>query len=498
MSDFLITTEPIVAHDWADTMRDPSAGAFVAFEGWVRNWHDGRAVEGLEYEAFAEMAASEGQRLLDETRRRFAIQGARAVHRTGSLAVGDCAIWIGVTAAHRQEAFLACRWIMDTIKERLPVWKKEFFSEGTPVWVHAASGSASAEADPAAEPYYQRQVSLPMVDAAGQRRLSDAQVLVIGAGGLGCPALQYLAAAGVGQLTIVDGDCVELSNLHRQILFTAADIGRNKATVAAERLRLLNPHISLRAVDDAATAETLPSLLAGCAVVLDGTDNFETKYTVHDLAWQAGVPLVQASVYQLDGWVQVFDPRFPENGCFRCLWPEVPPAGAVCNCAEAGVLGVTPGLLGVWQATEVLKLLLDAPSQLGAETLHVNVLDGTSFRIGREPRPDCACQEGASWPTPPTGLLFPGRTARELRKHARTVDLREAAERVVRPVNLPEAIHAPRAQWPELVQHLAADSPVVLCCAAGVRSRICLAELGYPKNWFAWTRSIEEWATIQT
>ena len=495
MSDFHITDAPIVAADLVGELRDPTAGAFVAFEGWVRSRHDGREVRGLAYEAFAELALAEGQRLLCEARQRFAITAAKAVHRTGSLAIGDCAIWVGVTAPHRQEAFLAARWIMDAIKERLPVWKKEFFSEGDSAWVHAASGSASAAEEPAEQPLYRRQVTLPMLGSAGQRKLADARVLVVGAGGLGCPALQYLAGAGVGQLTIVDGDCVEESNLHRQILFNINDLGRNKATAAAERLRLLNPYVRIRAVDDAATVETLPALLASCEVVLDGTDNFESKYAIHNLAWQAGVPVVQASVYQLDGHLQVFNPRTPEHGCFLCLWPEPPPVGSVCNCADAGVLGVTPGVLGIWQATEVLKLLLDNPSQLGADTLQVNVLDGTSMRIRREPRPGCACQGKAPWPVLPRGLLFPGRTARELRTRARSVDLREAQELADEPSNLPGAVHAPRARWRELATMLKA-TPVVLCCASGNRSRQCLEALGSPPGWHAWTRSIQEWALV--
>lgn len=495
MSDFLITDAPILTAELARAMRTPAAGAFVAFEGWVRDHHDGREVKRLEYEAFSVMAEREGHKLLHEARRRFAITVARAVHRTGSLIVGDCAIWVGVTAAHRQEAFLACRWIMDKIKEHLPVWKKEYFSGAEPVWVHAASGSASPTLDPATLTHYCRQVRLPMIGVKGQRRLAGSTVLVIGAGGLGCPALQYLAAAGVGNLTIVDGDSVEESNLHRQILFHHTDLGRNKANIVAERLRLLNPHVSIRSVDDAATAETLPSLLENCEVVLDGTDNFETKYTIHDLAWQMGVPVVQASVYQFDGLVQVFDPRRPEHGCFRCLWPAAPPTGSVCSCAEAGVLGVTPGLLGVWQATEVLKLLLEAPGQLGADTLHVNVWDGTTLRIRRPIRPDCACQGQGHWPRPPVGLLFPGQTARRLRKIARVIDLREEAELAAEPSLLPEAIHVPRANWHEL-NHLADGGPVVLCCAGGIRSRECLAHLDYPAGWYAWTRSIREWASL--
>lgn len=495
MSDFLITENPIDPARMADAMRNPSAGALVVFEGWIRNQHDGREVTGLDYEAFTDMATAQGEQLLLEAKNRYSITGANAVHRTGALSIGDCAIWVGVTAAHRQEAFLACRWIMDTVKERLPIWKKEFYASGDALWVHAGEGSATTASDAATDQYYKRQVSLPVVGVAGQRRLANSRVLVVGAGGLGCPALQYLTAAGVGHLTIVDGDRVELSNLHRQILFGMTDIGRNKATAAAEKLRQLNPNVSFQAVDDAATVETLPALLENCDLVLDGTDNFESKYTIHDLAWQAGVPIIQASVYQLDGLVQVFDPRQPQHGCFRCLWPEAPPVGTVCNCAEAGVLGVTPGLIGTYQATEAIKYLLGAEGQLGPDTLHVNVLDGTTFRIRRSPRKDCCCQGKSAWPRLPSGLLFPGRKAQLLRSEAMTIDLREADERLQKPCKMSKTFHAPREAWQKLLQSVE-SLPVVLCCASGVRARQCLRELGSPDDWYAWTQSIEEWAAL--
>ncbi len=495
MTDFQVQSAPIDSARLGRSLADRGAGAYVAFEGWVREDHDGREVTGLVYEAFAGMVEAEGGRLLGEARVRFAISGAKAVHRIGKLEIGDCAIWVGVTAAHRQEAFLACRWIMDTIKVRLPVWKNESYANGSSEWVHAGSGSASGGDDPATDPHYARQIGLPWIGAAGQRKLADSKVLVVGAGGLGCPALQYLAAAGVGHLTVVDGDTVERSNLHRQILFAVGDIGKNKATTAADKLRQMNPNIVVRAIDDAATVETLPELLEGCDVLVDGTDNFETKYMLHDLAWGAGVPIVQAAVYQVDGWVQVFDPGRPENGCFRCLWPEPPPIGVVCNCAEAGVIGVTPGLLGVLQATEVLKLLLDAPGQLGAETLQVDVLGGQTRRIRRVRREGCACRGIGRWPELPKGLLFPGRSARRLRERARTVDLREASERVLARCGIADLVEAPAAEWDRL-REMVDGGPVVLCCAAGLRSRVCLDRLGYPNGWYAWTRSIREWEDL--
>nr|MDA3872535.1 ThiF family adenylyltransferase [Kiritimatiellia bacterium] len=414
-------------------------------------------------------------------------------HRVGPVDLGERAIWVGVTAEHRQEAFLACRWIMDRIKERVPVWKKESFVEGTHEWVNASQGSLSPSENAATNPMYARQVNLTGFGPAGQRTLADSAILVIGAGGLGCPALQYLAAAGVGRIVIVDGDRVDATNLHRQILFTAADIGRNKAETAAERLRALTPPIALQATGEAATPDNLPGFLSGMNAVLDCTDSFEAKYTIHDTAWRSGIPIIQASVYQREGQVQVFDPRRPEAGCFRCLWPEPPPAGCVGNCAEAGVLGVTPGLLGVYQAVETLKLLLDDPATLRSHTLLVDVFSGVNRKLARSPREGCCCSGTTPWPRLAATLLEPGPRAALLREKALAIDIREPHERSGATERILDMPNIPREQWHTIPERFP-QRPLVLCCAAGVRTRQCLELLGHPPGILAWSRSIAEWA----
>jgi adenylyltransferase/sulfurtransferase len=491
MKRFILQYDPIDAEKLSTSLANPRAGAFVTFEGWVRNHHDAREVEGLEYEAFSAMAVSEGEALLAEAANRFGIVDVRAVHRMGAVGIGERAVWVGVLAEHRQEAFLACRWIMDQIKERLPIWKKESYAGGLSEWVNAGEGSKSSAEDPAENPMYARQVNLSGFGPEGQRRLAGASILVVGAGGLGCPALHYLAAAGVGRIDIMDGDRVDISNLHRQILFTTADIGRNKAEAAAERLRALNPHIALNAFGVSATDHNLPDYLKGMDAVLDGTDSFESKYRIHDTAWQAGVPIIQASVHQREGQLQVFDPRHPEAGCYRCLWPEAPPPGCVGNCAEAGVLGVTPGMLGMYMATETLKLLLDDPRVLRAHTLWVDVFSGETRKLRRSVRPDCPCRGGNPWPEAVSQLLQPGPEADTVFARAKVLDIREAVEREVGPAWIHQVSHAPRAHWGKIVEHFP-ERPLVLCCAAGVRTRACLELLGNPPGVYAWTRSILE------
>lgn len=469
----------------------PRAGALVTFEGWVRDHSDGRPVTELEYEAFEAMACSEGDDILAAARDRFAILDAHAVHRVGNVAIGEAAVWVGVTAEHRQEAFLAARWIMDEIKRRLPVWKRETYADtGEAAWVRAGGADPPSPADPAANPHYRRQLNVPGLGASGQRRLANSRVLVIGAGGLGCAAMPYLAGAGIGTLIVADGDRVEATNLHRQVLFGASDIGRSKAEVAADRLRELNPHIAIAAHADAATPGTLRDWLPGVDLVLDCADDFDVTYFLHDACWQSGVPIVQAGVHQLDGWVQVVDPR-GDAGCFRCQWPEPPPPGCVDSCARSGVLGVTPGMLGVHQAAQSIQILLGWPGALRDATLYVDLVGGGTRRVRREARSDCPCRGQQPWPSLHDDLLYPGRTAAQVLASARIVDIREPHERTHDPEWIRALPSAPRAQWSKIPERFG-ERPLVLCCAEGVRTRECVALLGHPTGVLAWTRSIHQ------
>lgn len=487
---FRLCAEKLNPTSLAEELAHPRAGALVAFEGWVRNHNDGRPVLALEYEAFGPMAVSEGEKLLTAAKARFAIIDVLVAHRIGPVSIGDRAVWVGVTSEHRQEAFLACRWIMDALKREVPIWKRETYADRPESeWVNAGSGGSETVEDAAANPHYARQIKLPGFGAEGQRKLAAARVLVIGAGGLGCPALQYLAAAGVGTLRIADGDRVEASNLHRQILFGASDIGRNKAEAAADRLRDLNPHISLQALADAATPSTLPNWLKEVDLVLDCCDGFESAYAIHDLCWNAGIPLVQAAVHQFDGWVQVIDSK-ADAGCFRCQWPEAPPIGCVGTCADAGVLGATPGLLGVHQAAQALQVLLDWPDALRRHTLHVDLLSGATRRLRRRPRADCVCSL-ASHSAPRDNLLFPGTQATALLQSATLIDIREAIERKHAPAWILALPHVPRSEWTQIPERFP-QRPLILACAGGVRSRLCIDQLGHPPGIYAWTRGIME------
>ena len=248
---------------------------------------------------------------------------------------------------------------------------------------------------------YSRHLLLPEIGPRGQKRLELARILVIGAGGLGSPAAFYLAAAGVGNIRIADDDVVERSNLQRQILHTDADTGMPKVDSAETRLSALNPRTRIEAIAERVTSENVERLLEDVDVVLDGGDNFPVRYLLNDACVKLGKPLVYGAVHRFEGQVSVFDAgrRRGAAPCYRCLFPEPPPPEAAPNCSEAGVLGVLPGVIGMLQATEALKLLLHIGEPLAGRLLHFDALSMRFRETRLPPDPDCpVCAPGKPFP----------------------------------------------------------------------------------------------------
>ncbi|HWX66546.1 MAG TPA: molybdopterin-synthase adenylyltransferase MoeB [Rhodanobacter sp.] len=256
-------------------------------------------------------------------------------------------------------------------------WK----AEGLPV------SSSALDAD--AVERYARQLRLPQVGEAGQARLAAAKVVLLGAGGLGAPAALYLAAAGVGQLTLVDDDKVERSNLHRQIIHADARVGMAKTESARIALQALNPRIRIETRCERLQADNVEQLLAGHDLLIDGADNFPARYLLAAASLRLKLPMVYGAVERFSGQLSVFDPRRGDSPCYRCLFPEPPAAADAPNCSEAGVLGVLPGVVGLLQATEALKLLLELGEPLVGRLLSFDAL-GMHFHEARLRRdPDC-------------------------------------------------------------------------------------------------------------
>jgi sulfur-carrier protein adenylyltransferase/sulfurtransferase len=327
------------------------------------------------------------------------------------------------------------------------------------------------------QPDYSRQMLLKEIGERGQAALARGRVLVVGAGGLGSPALQYLAGAGVGCLGIVDADTLDASNLHRQPIFALADAGRQKAELAAAAVQRINPAVRVELHALRLDADNALALIRGYDVVVDCSDNFRTKYLINDAAVLAHRPAVFASVYQYEGQLQVYKPE-PRHACLRCLWPDAVADGVVGNCAEAGVLGPVPGTFGTMQALLTLKILLGLPGQLEEELW---VLDFTNFSTLKlkAPRraechaPDCAhireiAREDA-------GIEITLRSLDEAaRRGFEVIDIRTAEEVAARPAAARHIAMPILLADPSL---LPPAGDILLVCASGRRSLAAAREL---------------------
>jgi len=267
---------------------------------------------------------------------------------------------------------------------------------------------------------YSRHLLIPEVGAEGQAKLLGSKVLLVGAGGLGSPAALYLAAAGVGTIGIVDFDVVDLSNLQRQVVHTTDRIGQKKVASAAAAIAALNPDVKVVAHDEVLGPANVAQLIAGYDVILDGTDTFETRYTLNDAAVAAGIPVIHASVFRFEGQLTTFVPF--EGPCYRCLYPTPPPPELAPGCSVAGVLGVVPGIMGLLQTNEALKVLLGIGDTLAGRLLLFDALDASFTELKLRRDPTCpACSDAAvaaraagaplavpsATPTATEGLVFP-------------------------------------------------------------------------------------------
>ena len=235
---------------------------------------------------------------------------------------------------------------------------------------------------------YSRHILLQEIGVGGQRKLLDSSALVVGAGGLGSPIIQYLAAAGVGRIGVVDGDVVELSNLQRQVIHGTSDIGRPKAVSAQESVAELNADVSVDVIPEHLTIDNVRQTVAGYDIVLDGCDNFPTRFLVADSCWWEKVPLVSGAVLRFEGQLMTIVPG-EGNPCYRCFIPEPPPPGLIPSCQEAGVLGAITGVIGTLQVAEAVKVLLGEGTPLARHMQIYDALDCSFIRTRRSPDPEC-------------------------------------------------------------------------------------------------------------
>jgi sulfur-carrier protein adenylyltransferase/sulfurtransferase len=333
---------------------------------------------------------------------------------------------------------------------------------------------------------YSRHLIMPEVGMEGQQKLKAAKVLCIGAGGLGSPLALYLTAAGVGTLGIVDFDVVDYTNLQRQIIHTTSDVGRKKLDSAGEKLKAINPYLNLRTFDTRLTSANALELFREFDIIADGTDNFPTRYLVNDACVLTGKPNVYGSIFRFEGQASVFATE--EGPCYRCLYPEPPPPGLVPSCAEGGVLGILPGLIGVIQATETIKLILGQGDPLIGRLLLVDAL-GMKFReLKLRKSPDCpVCGKnptvkelidynefcGIRGEEAPVATDVPAITVEELKqqldakKDLFILDVREPHEYQICNLN---GYLIPLGDLPKRVHELDSSREIVAHCRSGVRS----------------------------
>jgi len=341
---------------------------------------------------------------------------------------------------------------------------------------------------------YSRHLIIPDVAMDGQKRLKNAKVLCVGAGGLGSPALMYLAAAGVGTLGIVDFDVVDESNLQRQVIHGQSDVGRSKAESARDSVREINPLVNVVLHTERLDSSNAMEIFAAYDLIVDGTDNFATRYLVNDACVLLGKPYVWGSIYRFDGQASVF---WAEHGpCYRCLYPEPPPPGMVPSCAEGGVLGVLCASIGSIQVTEAIKVLTGVGDPLVGRLMIYDALEMTYRAVKVRKDPECALcgknptitelidyEQFCGTVSDEAQLAAAGSTitATELKAMQDRgddfllVDVREPAEWEI--VRIPGAVLIPKGDLPSRLSELPQNKPVVMYCKTGVRSAETLALL---------------------
>lgn len=447
---FELTSEPIVA----TTLEHEHAGGFVRFDGKVRNHAGGREVLRLEYEAYPELALAEGERLVQEAVDRFGLTAAHVVHRVGLLDIGDTAVCIQVAAPHRREAFAGCEWIIDQLKIRVPIWKRETYADGDSGWVGADVLPTNASID---QEVFRRQISMLEIGTEGQAKLGSARVLLVGLGGLASGSLPVLAGAGIGTLGLADADTVELSNLHRQHLYGFDDRGRGKVDRAAAFVRRLRPSATIETFPEMLDERNVDTLVQSYDWIVDGTDSLEVKFMLNAAVKRHRKHLITASIHRFEGHLMTISPDGP---CLECLFPEPPGSGCVDTCAESGVMPGLPSIFGALQANAVIQGILGVGDGIDERLWLFDLRTLAAASLTRQHRAGC---RGCAGTSEVRGIEIDSiEQARHRWPDVRIIDVRE-----------PEADSLPAPAERIDAENLLANPPtgaVLLVCHRGLSS----------------------------
>ena len=330
---------------------------------------------------------------------------------------------------------------------------------------------------------YSRHLLLSEIGVEGQQRLKSAKVLVIGAGGLGCPILQYLTASGVGTIGIVDGDQVDVTNLQRQILYSIDDIGKSKGRAAANRLKQLNPYVKFEVHEVFLDCDNALALFSQYDIIVDGSDNFQTRYLCNDAAVITHKPLVFGSIFKFEGQVSVFN--YQDGPTYRCLYPEPPKSGSVPNCSQIGVLGVLPGIVGSYQANEVIKIICKTGNVLSGQLLTLNTQTNQNFVLGFQKNENIQITElidydffcGVDTDSDAESIEYSDLQELIKKDLVELIDIRTSTERDIKNIG---GKHLPEEEIRNNPLLLKSEKEIVLYCETGQRSTQLLKELHLP------------------
>jgi len=345
---------------------------------------------------------------------------------------------------------------------------------------------------------YNRHIILPEIGIEGQQKLKNTSLLVIGAGGLGCPLLQYVAAAGIGKIGIMDHDVVDASNLHRQILFTTEDIGKPKAEVAKSKLLANNPHIEVFAIHESISKSNALDYINEYDIIADGSDNFATRYLVNDACIIKNKPLIFGAIFKFEGQLSVFN--YKNGPSYRCLFPEQPAADSIPTCSQIGVMGVLPGIIGSMMANEVIKVVLNSDSTLSGKFLTVDILSNNfiEFGISRNEENFALTTLGNYHINECTTSQIPSISVDELHESYENhvlIDIRTDDERSL--AQLPNSLHLPKDTLAESISKIPRDQSIVVYCHFGKQSQevvqLLLENYGFNKV-YNLEGGIHEWA----
>jgi len=372
----IIQKEKINENNLLIKTRSSHCGGIFIFEGRVRLSNNKKLVKHIEYECHYPLAYNIFQQLIKKVKTKFQLNYFQCVHRVGKIEAGECALWLGIRSIHRNDSISACDYIITYIKNKFPIWKKEIYYNLKHSWINDSSILLNKNKikNNNKKKYYSRQIIIPNIGENGQKILENKSILIVGAGGLGSVAITYLIRAGIGQIGICEYDIVEISNLHRQILYSFKDIGLKKSYILKEQLKDINPFINIEIYQKLLNIKNIKNFFKRYDLILDCTDNFSTKFLINDAAFLYKKPIIRASVHHFFGQIEVYNSKW-NSACIRCLWSIFPDNQKIGTCAQNGIIGAVTGVIGSMQALTAIKYLLNIGENLKNKITMIDLLN---------------------------------------------------------------------------------------------------------------------------